>query len=221
MRDLDELFGALDESHYRRRIRLGPRDHAYLVEKTLPVILEHARGFVRERLAPAKPANDGEQTPRNGHPVFVAQHATGDVLPQVPGALALHRAWHAAVRGANRLHGPRLGAVAAEMAVQFRAQRGLRMVSAGRRRWRNRRAPRRGASGSGLSLTTCKSRLTARAGSRYNLLDFLSGPPRPRRTCSLRSGDFKPRPGNHGGSNERQDRLRNVRASCAARNRGA
>ncbi len=77
MRDLDELFGALDESGYRRRIRLGPRDHVYLVEKTLPVILEHARGFVRERLAPAKPANDGEQTPRNGHPVFVAQHATG------------------------------------------------------------------------------------------------------------------------------------------------
>ncbi len=76
MRDLDDLFAALDESGYRRRIRLGPRDHAYLVEKTLPVILDHARGFIRERLAPADPPNDGEQTPRNGHPVFVAQHGT-------------------------------------------------------------------------------------------------------------------------------------------------
>ena len=76
MRDLDELFATLDESDYRRRIRLGPRDHAYLVAKTLPVILEHARGFVRERLGPAAPPHDGQQTPRGGHPVFVAQHAT-------------------------------------------------------------------------------------------------------------------------------------------------
>jgi hypothetical protein len=76
MRDLDELFAALEESHYRRPIRLGPRDHAYLVAKTLPVILEHARGFIRERLAAADPPHDGRQTPRGGHPVFVAQHAT-------------------------------------------------------------------------------------------------------------------------------------------------
>ena len=76
MRDLDDLFAALDESGYRRRIRLGPRDHAYLVAKTLPVILEHARGFVRERLGAADPPNDGQQTPRSGHPVFVAQHGT-------------------------------------------------------------------------------------------------------------------------------------------------
>ena len=76
MRDLDDLFAALDESDYRRRIRLGPRDHAYLVAKTLPVILEHARGFVRERLGSADPPNDGQQTPRSGHPVFVAQHGT-------------------------------------------------------------------------------------------------------------------------------------------------
>ncbi|MFV0369470.1 MAG: DUF4186 family protein, partial [Hyphomicrobiaceae bacterium] len=28
-------------------------------------------------LAPANPHNDGKQTPMRGHPVFVAQHATG------------------------------------------------------------------------------------------------------------------------------------------------
>jgi hypothetical protein len=76
MRDIDEVFAALEENSFRCRVRLGPRDHAYLVAKTLPVILEHARGFVRERLGPAYPPNDGEQTPRNGHPVFVAQHGT-------------------------------------------------------------------------------------------------------------------------------------------------
>ena len=138
MRDLDELFEALDESSYRRRIRLGPRDHVYLVEKTLPVILEHARGFIRERLAPAKPANDGEQTPQERPSGLCRPARHRDVLPQVLGELARHRAWNAALRGANRLRGPRLGAVAAEIAVQFQLARVLRMVSAGRRRWRHR-----------------------------------------------------------------------------------
>ena len=120
MRDLDELFAALEESHYRRRIRLGPRDHAYLVAKTLPVILEHARGFVRERLAPAEPPNDGKQTPRNGHPVFVAQHATATCCRK-----CLEK-WHYIERGTpltrrrNRLHHPRPGAMAAEMAARRR-----------------------------------------------------------------------------------------------------
>lgn len=44
--------------------------------KGLPVVLEHARTLIAERLAPAEPANDGRQTPLRGHPVFVAQHAT-------------------------------------------------------------------------------------------------------------------------------------------------
>jgi hypothetical protein len=39
-------------------------------------VLAHAHAFVAERLAPARPANDGKQTPFRGHPVFVAQHAT-------------------------------------------------------------------------------------------------------------------------------------------------
>jgi hypothetical protein len=77
MRDLDELFDALENSEFRRTVRLGPKERAYLGEKTLPTILVHARGFIAERLAPASPTNDGRQTPRTGHPVFIAQHATG------------------------------------------------------------------------------------------------------------------------------------------------
>ena len=76
MRDLDALFAALEENNTRSRIRLGPRELAYLSSRTLPVILEHARGFINERLAPAQPSNDGKQTPWHGHPVFMAQHAT-------------------------------------------------------------------------------------------------------------------------------------------------
>ena len=43
----------------------------------MAVMEQHARDFVRQRLAPAEPAHDGKQTPMKGHPVFLAQHATG------------------------------------------------------------------------------------------------------------------------------------------------
>jgi len=76
MRDLDDLFAALARSKFRRRFRLGPKERAYLQQKTLPVILDHGRKFLVERLAPAEPRNDGRQTPMRGHPVFLAQHAT-------------------------------------------------------------------------------------------------------------------------------------------------
>jgi hypothetical protein len=76
MRDLDELFAALARSKFRRRFRLGAKEAAYLREKTLPAVLEHARQFVVDRLAPAAPKNDGRQTPMRGHPAFIAQHAT-------------------------------------------------------------------------------------------------------------------------------------------------
>ena len=76
MRDLDELFAALGRSKFRSRQRLAPYEVTYLRQKTLPVVLEHARQFVVDRLASAQPHNDGRQTPMRGHPAFVAQHAT-------------------------------------------------------------------------------------------------------------------------------------------------
>jgi hypothetical protein len=77
MRDMDDLFEALDRSSFRRRFRLHGKEAVYLQEKGLDTALEHAREFIRERLAPADPANDGRQTPMKNHPVFIAQHATG------------------------------------------------------------------------------------------------------------------------------------------------
>lgn len=76
MRDLDQLFEALGRSRFRSRFRLGEKERAYLEQKTLPVILEHGRQFLLDRLAPAEPRNDGRQTPMRGHPIFLAQHAT-------------------------------------------------------------------------------------------------------------------------------------------------
>ena len=49
----------------------------YLKEKGVDTIARHAADFIRKRLAPAVIPNDGKQTPMRGHPVFIAQHATG------------------------------------------------------------------------------------------------------------------------------------------------
>ncbi len=76
MRDIDRVFADLQKSPFRRRFRLGPQERAYLENKGLAAILEHARDFIANRLAPANPANDGKQTPFHGHPIFIAQHAT-------------------------------------------------------------------------------------------------------------------------------------------------
>lgn len=73
---LDQVFARLPNSAFRSRFRLGKRERDYLASKGLATVMEHARDFIAQRLAPAHPPNDGRQTPMRGHPVFVAQHAT-------------------------------------------------------------------------------------------------------------------------------------------------
>jgi predicted Fe-S protein YdhL (DUF1289 family) len=77
MRDPDDLFQALRQSAFRRRQKLGAADLAYLRGRGMETVLRHADEMIAARLAPAEPLNDGRQTPMRGHPVFVAQHATG------------------------------------------------------------------------------------------------------------------------------------------------
>jgi hypothetical protein len=77
MRDPDDLFQALRQSAFRRRQKLGAADLAYLRGRGMETVLRHAGEMIAARLAPAEPLNDGKQTPMRGHPVFVAQHATG------------------------------------------------------------------------------------------------------------------------------------------------
>lgn len=66
---------ALSQSDFRRRFRLQPRELAYAQRLGAEGLRRHALDFIRQRLAPAQPANDGKQTPMRGHPVFKAQHA--------------------------------------------------------------------------------------------------------------------------------------------------
>ncbi|NOY54014.1 MAG: DUF4186 domain-containing protein [Deltaproteobacteria bacterium] len=66
----------LARSSFRSRFRLDPKEFAYLADKGDEIIRRHGEDFIRNRLAPASPKNDGRQTPMRGHPVFTAQHAT-------------------------------------------------------------------------------------------------------------------------------------------------
>lgn len=75
--DLTDLFARLAKSDFRSRFHLTKKDKEYIAEKGLPTIRRHAEDFIAKRLAPAVIPNDGKQTPMRGHPVFLAQHATG------------------------------------------------------------------------------------------------------------------------------------------------
>ena len=75
--DLTDLFARLSKSSFRSRFRLSAKDKEYISSKGLATIRQHAEDFVARRLAPAVISNDGKQTPMRGHPVFIAQHATG------------------------------------------------------------------------------------------------------------------------------------------------
>jgi hypothetical protein len=104
---LDTVFTALKSSAFRQRFRLGPVERAYLAKKGLTTVLEHARDFIRDRLAPAEPRNDGKQTPMRGHPAFIAQHATGTCCR---GCLAK---WHGIPKGRELTADEQAHAVAA------------------------------------------------------------------------------------------------------------
>lgn len=72
---IDETLSRLKQSNFRVEFHLSMKDKQYVADKGIETIKVHATEFVRTRLAPAIPANDGKQTPMRGHPVFIAQHA--------------------------------------------------------------------------------------------------------------------------------------------------
>lgn len=72
-----KLWERLKASQFRSRFWLGDQQRKYIEKQGMEAMRRHAQDFVRQRLAPANPCNDGKQTPMRGHPVFLAQHATG------------------------------------------------------------------------------------------------------------------------------------------------
>ena len=73
---MKQLFSRLAKSKFRSKFKLGIKEQQYLQNKGFQIIEEHAYKFIKERIAPALPENDGKQTPMKNHPVFIAQHAT-------------------------------------------------------------------------------------------------------------------------------------------------
>ncbi len=76
-RSFNELYGKLQKSKFRSSFKLKKKDIEYVESKGMDTITKHAYDFVAKRLAPAVIENDGKQTPMKGHPIFIAQHATG------------------------------------------------------------------------------------------------------------------------------------------------
>jgi len=76
MPTIDETLDKLSRSKFRGSFKLTKKERAYLDEKGIEVMRSHAQDFVRQKIAPANPVNDGKQTPMHGHPVFKAMHAT-------------------------------------------------------------------------------------------------------------------------------------------------
>ena len=71
----EAAFQRLAKSKFRSRFRLSEADRTYIAAKGIETVRRHCEDFIRTRLAPANPPNDGRQTPMRGHPVFKAQHA--------------------------------------------------------------------------------------------------------------------------------------------------
>ena len=74
---MDELIDRISAQPFRARFHLRGRDRGLAQLHGPERLRRHAHDLIGKRLAPAFPVKDGKQTPYRGHPVFVAQHATG------------------------------------------------------------------------------------------------------------------------------------------------
>jgi exodeoxyribonuclease V alpha subunit len=72
---MTDRLTTLQKSKFRSRFKLPDNDFQYIQDKCVETIRSHAVDLISTRLAPASPKDDGKQTPRKGHPVFIAQHA--------------------------------------------------------------------------------------------------------------------------------------------------
>lgn len=67
----------LSKSKFRSSFRLKDKDIEYIYKRGISKIIDDCYDFINNRLAMKEIVNDGKQTPMRGHPVFIAQHATG------------------------------------------------------------------------------------------------------------------------------------------------
>ena len=76
MQTIEQALDKLERSKFRSSFHLTKKEKQYLEDKGMETVRRHAADFVKMKLAPAEPLNDGKQTPMHGHPAFKAMHAT-------------------------------------------------------------------------------------------------------------------------------------------------
>ena len=76
MQTIEQALDKLERSKFRSSFHLTKKEREYLEEKGMETIRRHTEDFVRIKLSPAHPLNDGKQTPMHGHPAFKGMHAT-------------------------------------------------------------------------------------------------------------------------------------------------
>ena len=74
---IDNKLYNLSKSKFRSSFKLTKKMKEYIKSNGYDIIENHAFDLIKKRLAPKEILNDGRQTPMKGHPVFIAQHATG------------------------------------------------------------------------------------------------------------------------------------------------
>ena len=74
---IDNKLDKLKKSKFRDSFKLKENDKEYVVKNGISKIVDHTYDIIKKRLSLKEIINDGKQTPMRGHPVFIAQHATG------------------------------------------------------------------------------------------------------------------------------------------------
>ena len=74
---IKDVLDRLSKSKFRSGFHLKDKDMLYIKDKGVDKIREHAYDFISKRIVDTSNVTDGKQTPMKGHPVFIAQHATG------------------------------------------------------------------------------------------------------------------------------------------------
>lgn len=78
-----DILDRLAKSKFRSRFKLRAKELEYIKDKGVDTIHSHARDFIRDRVAPAEPVNDGKQTPMRGYPGIYRSTLNRNLLPRL------------------------------------------------------------------------------------------------------------------------------------------
>ena len=72
---ISQILASLKKSKFRSKFKLTEKDQQYIQYKGIDTIMQHSIDFIKTRIVPQYPKNDGKETPMREPPAFIAQHA--------------------------------------------------------------------------------------------------------------------------------------------------